>query len=428
MRLHPILAGAFGALAVAGCAVLQIDVDVYKGPLANEIHVQTQQVAVMAIGAKPLLKQLQGDLEAHRARASGGSGAGGSPCDAAKSVSAAEVDRLLGIVDDVETLYQDRRLSSLQLALREIDEAATAARSALARFHGGEPCEDSWWSEIEKELVDGARVGGKEAEAKLASAYATLLNDRKGTKASQNSAIEAIVAAHALVAAQPDRADLASLARLSADVDSISTNAIWAWFERRDVAEAHATVLFAASKPDARGRFVERLTGIARAHRETRQEYRRLMRGMASALIVACDAGTRISQSELAKLKELVAGAMPDLVSPDVLIEIANSSTPVAGAKLEICAFLPKLSTDGLDLPRSRDATAARDAVKRSLRDAVLANPVEAARALLAADEVVPTASFAERMQALPASSAQSGSSPIPAVDAAKEALTLQKH
>ena len=38
-----------------GCAVIRVDVDVYKGPLADERHVQVQRMAVMATGAKPLL-------------------------------------------------------------------------------------------------------------------------------------------------------------------------------------------------------------------------------------------------------------------------------------------------------------------------------------------------------------------------------------
>ncbi|MEM7205297.1 MAG: Ig-like domain-containing protein [Planctomycetota bacterium] len=53
---------AVGALS-AGCAWLQVEVDVYKGSLANEAHVQTQQVAVMATGAKPLLIALRDELE-----------------------------------------------------------------------------------------------------------------------------------------------------------------------------------------------------------------------------------------------------------------------------------------------------------------------------------------------------------------------------
>ncbi len=50
-------------LPLFGCAVMKIDVDVYRGPLANHVDVQTEQMAVMAIGVKPLLEQLEQRLE-----------------------------------------------------------------------------------------------------------------------------------------------------------------------------------------------------------------------------------------------------------------------------------------------------------------------------------------------------------------------------
>lgn len=50
-------------LCGSGCAVLRVDVDVYKGPLANHQHVQTQQLAAMAMGAKPMLVDLRDQLE-----------------------------------------------------------------------------------------------------------------------------------------------------------------------------------------------------------------------------------------------------------------------------------------------------------------------------------------------------------------------------
>ena len=57
-----ILIGA--AILFVGCAVLTVDVDVYKGPLANHKDVQVEQMAAMAIGAKPLLVELRDALEA----------------------------------------------------------------------------------------------------------------------------------------------------------------------------------------------------------------------------------------------------------------------------------------------------------------------------------------------------------------------------
>ena len=57
------VASLLAASAIAGCSVMKIDVDVYKGPLADHVDVQTEQFAAMAIGAKPLLTQLRDRLQ-----------------------------------------------------------------------------------------------------------------------------------------------------------------------------------------------------------------------------------------------------------------------------------------------------------------------------------------------------------------------------
>ncbi|RDH83575.1 MAG: hypothetical protein DIZ78_13745 [endosymbiont of Escarpia spicata] len=46
-------------LLTAGCATMRVDVDVYKGPMSNHEDVQIEQMAVMAIGAKPVLLKLR---------------------------------------------------------------------------------------------------------------------------------------------------------------------------------------------------------------------------------------------------------------------------------------------------------------------------------------------------------------------------------
>ncbi len=63
MRAATIVFAAAAALSLAGCAVLTVDVDVYKGALANHESVQIGQVAAMAMGAKPLLAELRHKLE-----------------------------------------------------------------------------------------------------------------------------------------------------------------------------------------------------------------------------------------------------------------------------------------------------------------------------------------------------------------------------
>jgi len=58
-----------GAVAVvlctvlSGCAVLTVDVDVYKGALVNEEHVQLHQLVALTTAAQPMLVNLRDDLE-----------------------------------------------------------------------------------------------------------------------------------------------------------------------------------------------------------------------------------------------------------------------------------------------------------------------------------------------------------------------------
>ena len=65
--LHTTILVGIAAL-LTGCAVLTVDVDVYKGPLANHEDIQMEQMAAMAIGAKPLLVLLRDTLEANYMR------------------------------------------------------------------------------------------------------------------------------------------------------------------------------------------------------------------------------------------------------------------------------------------------------------------------------------------------------------------------
>ena len=62
MTMKKLIVGLWAFLftvVLSGCAVLNIEVDVYKGVLANEDDIQTEQIAALAIAAKPLLSQLE---------------------------------------------------------------------------------------------------------------------------------------------------------------------------------------------------------------------------------------------------------------------------------------------------------------------------------------------------------------------------------
>lgn len=57
-----LLAAAGVVTCLGGCAVLTVDVDVYKGPLSNHAAVQEEQIKATLIGAKPILAALRNHL------------------------------------------------------------------------------------------------------------------------------------------------------------------------------------------------------------------------------------------------------------------------------------------------------------------------------------------------------------------------------
>ncbi len=57
------LAILLATLCLAACSALQIDVDVYKGPLSNEEEMQARQFAALAVSARPMLAELRNDIE-----------------------------------------------------------------------------------------------------------------------------------------------------------------------------------------------------------------------------------------------------------------------------------------------------------------------------------------------------------------------------
>ena len=63
MQLCVWVAGLVLCGALGGCAVLTVDVDVYKGALVNEEHVQLHQLVALTTAAQPMLVNLRDDLE-----------------------------------------------------------------------------------------------------------------------------------------------------------------------------------------------------------------------------------------------------------------------------------------------------------------------------------------------------------------------------
>lgn len=57
------VASLFAVVGLIGCSALQVDVDVYKGPLTSQREVQLRQFSTLALAAKPLLADLRNAAE-----------------------------------------------------------------------------------------------------------------------------------------------------------------------------------------------------------------------------------------------------------------------------------------------------------------------------------------------------------------------------
>ena len=150
---------AFGAVValVGGCAVIRIDVDVYKGPLANHEHVQTQQMAVMAVGAKPLLIHLRDKLEAITRS---------TDLNWLREQRWYKDDRFIPPKPDgknelrdenavrvnaILSLYEDRASNELKPLVEQAKDALEGYRLARHRFIGSsQPERNDFWARITK--------------------------------------------------------------------------------------------------------------------------------------------------------------------------------------------------------------------------------------------------------------------------------------
>ena len=134
-------------LLCAACASARIDVDVYKGPLANEHEVQVQQVAALAIGAKPVLIQLRDALEGNAPGRGGARAFRNAPGYVAgymppserltdtlerrtfTSEGAESVNAVLGLYEDRTVTLESRWLASIEAAIRRYDALTAEVNS-----------------------------------------------------------------------------------------------------------------------------------------------------------------------------------------------------------------------------------------------------------------------------------------------------------
>ncbi len=133
-----ILPGIF--VSLVGCAVMTVDVDVYKGPLANHEDVQTEQMAAMAIGAKPLLIQLRNTLEDDFTLQDNVD---------SKSLDESQAKR----VNEILTLYRDQIPEELSTFVSEGEKAIEVIKNACNTiFPSNIAKPNDVWNEIDGSL------------------------------------------------------------------------------------------------------------------------------------------------------------------------------------------------------------------------------------------------------------------------------------
>ncbi len=332
---------AWVGVASAGCAVLTIDVDVYKGPLSNQPDVQMEQVSGMAMGAKPLLLNLRDKLEVpddksldppdyHRRDWRNGTSPkkpkhvpswirDDSNFDSEHAVRVNAVlylyeDEVPGLSPDLEGLWReviaamdDYRDSDARFRLdpqtagMEWDEVAKGMlrRSALPKYLRSyvEPGSDDDPVDLERgENQLNHVLFGAHADS-LKSAYRTFWIPEKDTGFRRwFSLVHANDALHTMAGtineAEPKTPDekFTIAAWESEDSDELTDNArsniTYTLLAEPSLVRIHADLLFGNSESSEKEFFVARITGIARAFLDNRDALSRLFRASAKAVAV----------------------------------------------------------------------------------------------------------------------------------------------
>ena len=159
---------AIGA-SLVGCAVMRIDVDVYKGPLANHEEVQTEQFAAMAIGAKPLLIQLRDFIEWEDKKTR--EGMREKPWYLAGYIPPSDEipkpyfnDDQAKRVNSVLYLYEDANLSGLGWFIERAGAILTAVRKAQKSYSPNREEDRRRWKRFAKKFVNPDEFKGNEAK------------------------------------------------------------------------------------------------------------------------------------------------------------------------------------------------------------------------------------------------------------------------
>jgi hypothetical protein len=361
------LAGAAGLLAaLAGCSVLTVDVDVYKGSLANHQHVQTEQLAVMAMGAKPLLVRLRDQSLCKKQKNSSWYEPGYVAPD--PSGASRFGDSLADCVNGILYLYDDR--PSPDPALKNF---VRLGRKAIEKYRTSYSCfrpEDSsgdrrLWSEVQRAIKEPGKLGQA-----IVDDYRDFLTDRwKEAKGLLSTAFEKNIG------------EIGDRQRI---VLTGSSNAAFAYLAESRIVDRHADALGLVDP--VRSRFIGRVKEISRAFLESRAALEEVW-NVILELIVALhpDAAEQGSEASppLRELDGKLAAFLVRLIQPEHLGGVYRLM------KEADKQLIPSFLAEFLQCPPEN-----QNKYDKQLTDLIAGGPLEAAKALRAMHQDSKTVEF----------------------------------
>ncbi len=310
----PLILSALLAVFCVGCAVMTIDVDVYKGPLVNHQDVQIEQMAARAIGAKPLLVQLRNTLEQLSDPSYSPSRRESNipqPAYEFTSQFAIRVDEVIGLYDDQDESLNPR----LRLVLDEAELFLLAYKESYGTFRPSDlELAQSKWDSISKGFykflrtnavsdipadhpaltglppgADRAFVVGQIQD--LQAGYEELLTqarlDKRPIKQILNNHIKI---QHSLKDVADNLAQIKNISVIDVidaeTVEAASSNALYSLSARIDVIRAHAELLFPPQEQELREEFERRAIAATNAFIDARSALEGLLVATLKSIVV----------------------------------------------------------------------------------------------------------------------------------------------
>lgn len=361
-----------GTLTLAGCAALHIDVDVYKGPLANEPAIQDDQFPAMLPAAKALLVRLRRSLDPiTEARFETGDGRqGGWVQDYDSTLLGAQaVNNILYLYEDEPAVARPEWFLRLQTLARGFADSWNLALGEAEPAYS--------------ELVSAMKLSLTGSAAQCAAEFRNFLN--RSYAASGEWSVSSLVPA-----CKPTLQESAHLVQDETFPDE-NDNAIFFALRRKEPVTTLAALLYTDST--ARDRFVAAVQNKANAYVRGREALHSLW---AQALAVLITSGAsqvapenRLSEGGRRALAHLVALAtQPQFLDAYFCTLARNSDT----AGLELQRLLTRYAGTsqawaGADHQYSKAEAYPYEEADSSLQKLLVDEPTEASKLLLDADE-----------------------------------------